>query len=83
MSVTEVAECAQSSEGSVIGPCQQIDATGFQQLKITLAQELVRPVQFIHEDLDRFDDVATVINKIFTGDMRGSGTPCRFWTAKP
>ena len=65
MSVTEVAEQTQASEGSVVGLCQQIGARGFQQLKIALAQDLVQPVQFIHEDLRREDDVPTVVDKIF------------------
>jgi DNA-binding MurR/RpiR family transcriptional regulator len=65
MSVTEVAERAKASEGSVVGLCQQLGARGFQQLKIALARDLVQPVQFIHEDLDRDDDTATVIDKIF------------------
>ena len=45
MSVSEVAENTESSEGSVIGFCKMVGATGFQQLKIALAQEIVRPVQ--------------------------------------
>jgi RpiR family carbohydrate utilization transcriptional regulator len=70
MSVTEVAERTQASEGSVIGLCQQIGATGFQQLKISLAQELVQPIQFIHEDLSRKDSVGTVVEKIFHSDIQ-------------
>lgn len=70
MSVTEVAEAARASEGSVIGLCQQIGARGFQQLKLSLAQDLVQPIQFIHEDLKREDDAQTVIEKIFQSDMQ-------------
>ncbi|MGE4527748.1 MAG: MurR/RpiR family transcriptional regulator [Rhodospirillaceae bacterium] len=70
MSVTELAEATRASEGSVISLCQQLGATGFQQAKIALAQELVRPIQFIHEDLDRADDVGTVIAKIFHSDIQ-------------
>src|SRR5262245_18820149 len=51
MSVTEIAERTQSSEGSVVGLCQQLGARGFQQVKIAIARDLVKPVQFIHEDL--------------------------------
>jgi RpiR family carbohydrate utilization transcriptional regulator len=69
-SVTEVAARAGASEGSVIALCQQLGARGFQDLKIALARDLVQPVQFIHEDLDRTDDVATVIDKIFRSDMQ-------------
>lgn len=70
MSVTEVAEKTQSSEGSVIGLCQQIGAKGFQNLKISLAQDLVQPIQFIHEDLQRADDVPTIVEKIFHSDIQ-------------
>jgi RpiR family transcriptional regulator, carbohydrate utilization regulator len=70
MSVTEVAEQASASEGSVVGLCQQIGARGFQQLKIALARDLVQPVQFIHEDLVRGDDVGTVASKIFNSGMQ-------------
>ena len=70
MSVTEVAERAGSSEGSVIGLCQQLGARGFQQVKIALARDLVQPVQFIHEDLEPDDNLATVVEKIFRSDMQ-------------
>jgi RpiR family carbohydrate utilization transcriptional regulator len=70
MSVTEVAEGADASEGSVVALCQQIGARGFQQVKIALARDLVQPVQFIHEDLTRDDDMPTVIEKIFRGNMQ-------------
>ncbi|MGY8679459.1 MurR/RpiR family transcriptional regulator [Bradyrhizobium sp. UFLA05-153] len=70
MSVTEVAERAGASEGSVVAFCQQLGARGFQQLKIALARDLVQPVQFIHEDLKRNDDVATVVEKIFQSNLQ-------------
>jgi RpiR family carbohydrate utilization transcriptional regulator len=70
MSVTEVAERTRSSEGSVVGLCQQLGARGFQQVKIALARDLVQPVQFIHEDLSRDDATATVLEKIFTSNIQ-------------
>ena len=70
MSVTEVAERTQASEGSVVGLCRQIGAKGFQNLKISLAQDLVQPIQFIHEDLQRNDDVPKVVEKIFHSDIQ-------------
>jgi DNA-binding MurR/RpiR family transcriptional regulator len=70
MSVTEVAERTGSSEGSVVGLCQQLGARGFQQVKIALARDLVQPVQFIHEDLTESDDVATVVGKIFSSGLQ-------------
>lgn len=70
MSVTEVAEKTRSSEGSVVGLCQQLGARGFQQIKIALARDLVQPVQFIHEDLNRRDETRTVLEKIFASDIQ-------------
>lgn len=65
MSVTELADATAVSEGSVINFCRGIGLSGFQQMKLSLAQELVQPVQFIHEDLARGDDVDTIRRKVF------------------
>ena len=65
MSVTELSDATDVSEGSVINFCRSIGLSGFQQMKLSLAQELVQPVQFIQEDLARDDDVDTVRRKIF------------------
>ena len=70
MSVTEVAERAGASEGSVVGLCQQLGARGFQQIKIALARDLVQPVQFIQEDLNPADGLSDVIAKIFGAGLR-------------
>jgi RpiR family carbohydrate utilization transcriptional regulator len=70
MSVTEVAERTESSEGSVVGLCQQVGARGFQQVKIALARDLVQPVQFIHEDLTQKDDLPVVVTKIFNSGLQ-------------
>lgn len=65
MSVTELSEATESSEGSVVNFCQKMGLSGFQQLKLSLAQETVQPVQFIHEDLAEGDDPALICRKIF------------------
>jgi DNA-binding MurR/RpiR family transcriptional regulator len=69
MSVTEVAERAEASEGSVVALCQQLGARGFQQVKIAIARDLVQPVHLIHEDLARSDNTSTIIEKVFRGNM--------------
>ncbi|MEJ1964498.1 MAG: hypothetical protein WDO56_24300 [Gammaproteobacteria bacterium] len=58
MSLTELAERTGVSDSMIIKICQQLGVSGLQQLKISLAQDLVEPVQFIHEDLARRDDAA-------------------------
>jgi len=70
MSITEVAEKADVSEGSIVALCQQLGVKGFQGLKIDLAQGLVEPIKFIHEDLKRNDDIGTVVEKVFQSDMQ-------------
>jgi RpiR family carbohydrate utilization transcriptional regulator len=70
MSVTELAERAGASEGSVVSLCRLLGAKGFHHLKLALARDLVHPVQFIHEDLDRDDDVATIVDKVFLSDVQ-------------
>ena len=63
MSITELAEAASASEGSVINFCRGIGLSGFQQLKLSIDQEIVQPVQFIHEDLNRDDSIETVCRR--------------------
>lgn len=70
MSVTEVAERCEASEGSVIALCQALGARGFQQVKLALAREVVQPVQMIHEDLARGDDESAVIGKVFGSGLQ-------------
>ncbi|WP_243395812.1 MurR/RpiR family transcriptional regulator [Sphingomonas oleivorans] len=65
MSVTELSEATGASEGSVINFCRSLGLSGFQQMKLSLAREIVQPVHFIHEDLEREDDMETVCRKVF------------------
>ena len=64
MSVSELAEAAQASEGSVIGLCQQLGAKGFAELKIAIAQEIAAGQSLLHEDVVASDDSATIARKI-------------------
>jgi DNA-binding MurR/RpiR family transcriptional regulator len=70
MSVSDLANRVDAAEGTVVGFCKALGATGFQQLKIVLAQEIVRPVQLIHEDLQPEDSAATVVAKIFSSNVQ-------------
>lgn len=65
LSVTELAERTQASQGSVINFCRSLGMSGFQQLKLSLAQDVVRPVQYIHEDLSPDDDIDTIRRKMY------------------
>jgi RpiR family carbohydrate utilization transcriptional regulator len=69
MSVSELAERTKASEGAVIKFCKALGATGYQQLKILLAQEVHQPIQFIHEDLEYGDTPARIIEKTFSSNI--------------
>ena len=65
MSITELADQSEASEGSIVGLCRRLGASGFQELKILLARDLVEPVQFIQEDLHEGDTFEQVSDRVF------------------
>ena len=65
MSITEVAEACDVSEGTIVSFCRRVGVRGFQELKILLARDLIEPVQMIQENLHQGDDPATVTDHIF------------------
>ncbi len=69
-SITEVAENTGVSEGTVVRLCKQLGVKGFQDLKVSLAHEVLEPVKFIHEDVQPADDIATVIQKVIRSDIQ-------------
>lgn len=69
MSITELAEQAEASEGSVVGLCRRLGIDGFQELKILLARDLVDPVRMIQEDLKESNSVADVAEHVFAAHI--------------
>lgn len=69
MSITEVAEQVGASEGSIVGLCRRLGATGFQDLKIMLAGEVVEPIRFIQEDLVETDGIDQICDKVFAAHV--------------
>jgi DNA-binding MurR/RpiR family transcriptional regulator len=65
MSITELAERAGASEGSVVAFCRRFGVSGFQELKIVLARTLVDPVTTVQQDLREGDDTATAADRVF------------------
>lgn len=68
-SVTEVAEAAQVSEATVVRLCQRIGYNGFQDLRVSLARDMVEPTKFIHEDVKPGDDATIVVQKVLHADI--------------
>ncbi len=65
-SITRVAEEAGVSEATVVKFCQRLGYSGYQELKITLAQNRNEAeVEEIYDEIGQEDDSRTIINKIF------------------
>ena len=63
MSVSELAAAVQASEGSVIGLCQQIGASGFAALKIMVAKEISTSRALLHEAVTPGDATVDIVSK--------------------
>jgi RpiR family transcriptional regulator, carbohydrate utilization regulator len=68
ISVSELAAATQASEGSVIGLCQQIGASGFPEL-IAIAKEASAGRALLHEDVGPADSVTHIVQKITRSHM--------------
>lgn len=69
-SVSEVARRSGVSDATVVRFCRTLGFRGFQDLKITLARDLVSPLEALQEDLSPGDDVATVVRKAFQANVQ-------------
>ena len=65
-SITELAELAGTSEGTVTRVCTKLGYSGFQALKVSVARELVSQQEKIHEDLKADSPPEMIIDKIFS-----------------
>jgi DNA-binding MurR/RpiR family transcriptional regulator len=65
MSISELAAEAGVGDSTVIRFCRAIDYKGYQEFKLRLAQDLVEPVEYIHEKIKFSDSVAQLAQKIF------------------
>lgn len=64
-SVAELAEESGVSDPTVVRACQRLGLSGYQELKVTLAQDIVTPLQSIHEEVSTDDSIQTMLDKIF------------------
>jgi len=83
MSITEVAEQTGASEGSIVGLCRRLGASGFQELKILLSRDLVEPMRMIHEDLRPSDTVTDVAEHVFAAHIASLQETQKLLTQKP
>ena len=69
LSISELADLASISEASIVRLCRKLGYTGFQDLKIGVARELVTRQERIHEQLCEKDDTRSIIDKIFNSTI--------------
>ncbi|MGB9783193.1 MAG: MurR/RpiR family transcriptional regulator [Moorellaceae bacterium] len=69
LSVTELAERCGCGETTVIRFCRHIGLTGFQDFKLNIAKDIVRPEMNIHEQVSFEDSIDTLVQKITTENM--------------
>jgi RpiR family carbohydrate utilization transcriptional regulator len=69
-SISQVAEDVQVAEATVFRFCKRIGFKGYQAMKITLASEIIEPIQDIHETLTEHDDERTIADKVFRSNIR-------------
>ncbi|KYH33107.1 MurR/RpiR family transcriptional regulator [Neomoorella mulderi] len=70
LSITELAEQAQTAEATIFRLCKRLGYRGFQAFKIALASEMVDPVQNIHEDVQPSDDMLIIAHKVFQSNVQ-------------
>lgn len=69
LSVSGLAEKSGVSEATVVRTCRKIGMHGYQDLKVTLAQDIVTPLQSIHEEVLEDDSCSVVLDKVFQSSI--------------
>ncbi|WP_130860948.1 MurR/RpiR family transcriptional regulator [Bacilliculturomica massiliensis] len=70
LSVAGLAESSGVSVATVVRACRKLGLSGYQDFKVTLAQDIVTPMQNIHEEITEDDDVSAIVDKVFQGTMQ-------------
>ncbi len=70
MSVSEAARDIGVGESTVIRFCRSLGYKGYQEFKLRLAQDLVEPVEFIHENITFDDTTADLSQKVFQTNIQ-------------
>ena len=70
MSISEAARDIGVGEATVIRFCRALGYRGYQEFKLRLAQDLVEPVAFIHENITFADPPSEIATKVFQTNRR-------------
>ena len=70
LSMAQVAQDCGVSDTTVLRFCRNAGFRGYTHMKMMLAQDMARPDQIVHEDVDVTDDPATVARKVFMTNIQ-------------
>jgi DNA-binding MurR/RpiR family transcriptional regulator len=70
MSVSEAARDVGVGESTVIRFCRALGYKGYQEFKLRLAQDLVEPVEYIHENISFLDSTSNLAQKVFQTNIK-------------
>ena len=70
MSIAGLASDVEVGESTVMRFCRALDYKGYQEFKLRLAQDLVEPVEYIHENISFDDSIAHLAQKTFQTNAR-------------
>ncbi len=66
-SVAELAKASGVSDATVVRACHTMGLDGYQDLKVTLAGDIVTPLQSVHEEIKPDDSSSVIVDKVFQG----------------
>lgn len=69
LSITELADECKSGEATIFRLCKKLEYKGYQELKIKIASEVVKPIEDIHEEINENDDMLVVMQKVLNSTM--------------
>ncbi|MGI6148201.1 MAG: MurR/RpiR family transcriptional regulator [Limnochordia bacterium] len=69
LSVTEFADRCNVGNATIVRFCQLLGMEGYQELKVALAQDVVSPIETIHEAVTENDSDIEILNKVFHATM--------------
>lgn len=69
LSINELAEATSCAEATIFRLCKRLGFRGYQAFKISLAKEVVTPIQDLHEAIQEDDSVPTIAQKVFATNI--------------
>ncbi|WP_134702371.1 MurR/RpiR family transcriptional regulator [Ammoniphilus sp. YIM 78166] len=69
LSINELAEETACAEATIFRLCKRLGFKGYQALKISLAKEVVHPIQDLHEAIQEGDSLPVIAHKVFTTNI--------------